>query len=53
MGYLLNPKLPQPGIVQAPADVIVAAQIILEQTVRRQLGNLVDLVAQKSGILGG
>ena len=33
MGYFLYAELPQPGIIQTPANVIVAAQVILEQAV--------------------
>ena len=52
MRDLLDTELMQPFVIQAPADVVVAAQIILENIFLGKRGNLVQLALQKAHVAG-
>ena len=43
---LPNAELCQPGVVQSPADIVMAAQVILEQAVSGQPADQIQLAAQ-------
>ena len=53
MRYLAHTELPEEGIVQPPADVVVAAQIIEESIFFWQDKDLAELVPQQADITGG
>ena len=50
--YFLEPELRQETIIQSPADIIMAAQVILEHTVAGQTGQNIKLAAQQRRISG-
>ena len=54
VGYLVSAEAGvEPGVVQAPADVIVAAQVVEEQKLLGQSAHGVQLAAQQGYIAGG
>ena len=53
MGNFLNPEILQEIIVQSPADIVVAAQIVLENILSGKSGHDVQLAAQQGYISGG
>src|SRR5699024_8443573 len=50
---LLHPEPGQEIVVKAPADVVVAAQVVLEGAVLGQTGQDVQLTAEQGGVGGG
>src|SRR5699024_11690183 len=50
---LLHPEPGQEIVVKAPADVVVAAQVVLENAVLGQTGQDVQLAAEQGGVGGG
>ena len=53
VGNLLYGKLTQPGVVQSPANVVVTAEIILEQIVPGKSADLLQLAFQQPDVSGG
>ena len=53
MGYLLHAVLAQGSIVKAPADVIMAAQIVEEGVLLWQTGHSLQLLLEQSRVSGG
>ena len=52
MGNLVNPELLQPVVIQPPADIVMAPEIILEDIILRKRRNLLKLPLQKADVPG-
>ena len=53
MGHFLHAELAQILVVQAPADIVVAAQVVEEGIVAGQFIDRIQLMAQEPHVLGG